>query len=241
MTCLDYEGSQAPLTATKDGDNFKELCDASGVQDITYLRNNECHKENVISHLREIASRCEPDDFFIYFYAGHGANVPDKDHDEDDGQDEALCLVTPDGSISKSAFLVDDEFCDTMTSCLHDETHFIVITDCCHSGTIADLRDPDWSGHKVVALAGCQDDQTSGDTGQGGIMTHAMLCAIQELAEDGDTDYTMAKLYNKILECDDALFGSKQDISLSTTQGYAPKNMAWPLIPSGGFTAPYNK
>lgn len=41
-----------------------------------------------------MAASCEPGDFFVVYYSGHGTNVEDQDGDEEDGNDEALCLRT---------------------------------------------------------------------------------------------------------------------------------------------------
>jgi len=241
MTCLDYKQTENPLTCTIDGDNMQDLLSACGITDITYLKDEECTKENVVAKIQDIAGRCSGDDFFVFYYSGHGTSVPDKDGDEADGSDEALCFVTADGQVSYESCLIDDDFADAVTSCLHDETHFLILTDCCHSGTIADLKSEQWASHKVVAVAGCTDSQTSGDIGKGGIMTHSMLFAIQELLEEGDNDYTVAALYNRTLDRDDNVFDSEQDISISASPGFKANQMSWPLIPSGDYVAPLNR
>ena len=57
------------------------------------------------------------------------------------------------------------------------------MVDACHSGTVLDLQKGGiWGGLKVFCLSGCQDDQFSGDTGNGGVMTHAMLKVLKSSA-----------------------------------------------------------
>lgn len=241
MTCLDYKETEQPLTATADGKNIKVLLDACGVTDITYLENLECTKDNVGDALEAVIDACEEGDFFIYYYSGHGTQVPDKDGDEADGKDEALCLVDGDtGQIGYDTVMIDDDFCDIVTTALAEKPWLpsLIITDCCHSGTIADTTDADWDGLQVVALSGCTDEQTSGDTGKGGIMTASLLYAIDQLQDEGKTDYTVAELYNYTLDNDDLEFASAQDISISASPNFAPNMMPWPLIPKKEWSAP---
>ena len=49
--------------------------------------------------------------------------------------------------------------------------------DCCSSGTVLDLsKGGIWgNGNKVIAISGCQDNQSSVDTGNGGVMTNTLL------------------------------------------------------------------
>jgi hypothetical protein len=238
MTAMDYKQTSNPLTCTIDADNMLELAHACGIHDITDMRDEQCTKEAVCDQIKEIAGRCGAGDVFVFYYSGHGMSVPDMDGDEADGKDEALCYVTRDGQVSRESCLIDDDFADVVTGALDKDTPMLILTDCCHSGTIADIRDAAWSGFQVVAIAGCADSQTSGDIGKGGIMTHSMMCAIQALAEEGEHEYSAATVYNKTLEMDNTIFASKQDISISTPAGCSPKSIPWPFIPSGSYEAP---
>eukprot|EP00927_Polykrikos_kofoidii_P072936 TRINITY_DN6900_c0_g2_i1.p1 TRINITY_DN6900_c0_g2~~TRINITY_DN6900_c0_g2_i1.p1 ORF type:complete len:302 (-),score=47.39 TRINITY_DN6900_c0_g2_i1:125-898(-) len=240
ILALDYPGTGNELTCTKDGQNIAALARACGIQDITTIENNDCHKENVLNMIRTVASRCAPGHYFVFNYSGHGANVADKDGDEDDGQDEALCLVTPTGQIDFNAFMTDDEFADAVTSSVRDDVEILILCDCCHSGTIGDFSNSCWDGYRAVSMSGCLDSQTSGDTGKGGIFTHSLLKAIELLQREGEDNYNIAQIYNTQLDQDDELFDSAQDITIAWSSDLpGPHDMAWPFIPTVQYTAPW--
>eukprot|EP00927_Polykrikos_kofoidii_P018651 TRINITY_DN1866_c0_g1_i4.p1 TRINITY_DN1866_c0_g1~~TRINITY_DN1866_c0_g1_i4.p1 ORF type:complete len:304 (-),score=55.17 TRINITY_DN1866_c0_g1_i4:134-1045(-) len=238
---LDYPGTGNELTCTKDGDNMQILVDACGVQDVNVLYNNDAHKANVIDAIQRVGRACNPGDYFIFYYSGHGTSVPDKDGDEADGKDEAFCLVTEDGKIDWNAFMTDDEFSTEVTSSVSDDVNIIVLADCCHSGTVSDFTSEVWNGKNAISISGCTDAQTSGDTGNGGIFTHSMLMALQELTANGDNDFSVGKLYNRTVKKDDKIFNSKQEISIAWSPQCGPTKMAWPLIPLGPYEAPWQR
>jgi len=244
ILALDYPGSGHELTCTDDGNNMKSLAEQCGIPEdnIVMLTNNECNYGNVDSHIREIAGRCEPGDYFVFNYSGHGANVPDEDGDEKDGQDEALCLVTEEGKLDWDKFMTDDQFAEAVAGSCQDGVKILIMCDCCHSGTIGDFSAPEWEGKQAISMSGCRDSQTSGDTGQGGIWTHSLLLAIQQMQENGNDEYSCAQIYNLQLDKDDATFHSKQDIQMHwTAELGGAEHMAWPFVPAGEFTAPWNQ
>jgi hypothetical protein len=243
ILALDYPGTGNELTCTQDGDNMQELCRMCGVTDVTVLYNNQANREMVLAKIEEIGERCEEGDYFIFNYSGHGTSVPDKDGDEDDGMDEALCLVTPDGRLDFGGFLTDDDFAEAITDACDEGVKILIMCDCCHSGTIGDFQSDmeTWEGHTALSMSGCADDQTSGDVG-GGIWTHSLLMAIQQLQEEGVEEYSIAQLYNKQLAKDDQVFNSQQDIQLKWSKDLGgATNMEWPLVPKAPYVAPYTK
>mmetsp|Transcript_69440 Transcript_69440/g.123748 ORF Transcript_69440/g.123748 Transcript_69440/m.123748 type:complete len:297 (+) Transcript_69440:69-959(+) len=241
VCAIDYKGTSAPLTCTQDADNIIQAARAANITDITYIRDNQCTRDGVLGKIKEVGSKCKSGEYFVFFYAGHGANIPDDDGDEPDGKDEALCTVTETGDIDFSQFVRDDDFATAVTDVCEQGTKILIMCDCCHSGTIGDFGSPCWEGHTAVSMSGCKDHQTSGDTGRGGIWTHSCLIAIQALLEEGKTSFSCAQLYNMQLKKDDAVFNSAQDIELYWTPDLdGAEGMAWPLIPQTGYIAPWN-
>lgn len=238
ICALDYQYTAHPLTCTVDAQNMRQLAAACEVQDVVVMLNEECTAENVRNTIYDVGSRCQEEDFFIFFYSGHGTNVADLTGDEADGQDEAFCFVDPSGHISLDTVMTDDDFSATVTSYVPLQTRILILTDCCHSGTIADLGRAEWTGRDAISITGCLDGQTSGDMGKGGIFTQSMLLGIDKLAQLKQQDYSIGALYNATLKEDEKVFHCAQDIHLETANGCQADAIAWPLIPVGRYVAP---
>jgi hypothetical protein len=130
---------------------------ASGIlQEINDLA-VECHKENI-----QVV--------WIHF-SGHGTRVRDWDHDENDGYDEALVP----SDYTKSG-LISDDYIKRVLRNFPVSTKVICCFDCCHSGSIADLKyrygdkesciienNSKACDANIVMISGCTDTQTSAD------------------------------------------------------------------------------
>ena len=122
----------------------------------------------------------------LFAFSGHGSQVNDKNGDELDGKDEGLFALD-------EKLIVDDELNLIIKQRLKSGVTLFVLTDCCHSGTILDLKynyidylenpkNAETSGN-VVMISGCRDEQTSADAyinGKSqGAMTWAFLANLQ--------------------------------------------------------------
>ena len=77
--------------------------------------------------------------------------------------------------------MIDDDLAKIVSENLNPEIPCLFLVDACHSGTVLDLQKGGiWGGLKVFLLSGCQDEQFSGDTGNGGVMTHALLKVLEK-------------------------------------------------------------
>jgi len=241
INALDYKKTANPLTCTIDAGNIKKLAEVCRVSDLQVMLNEECTKESVEKKIKDIGSRCTSEDVFVYYYSGHGTNILDKSGDEADGKDEAFCFVTPDGQISLESCMIDDDFAKIITTAIPQECLVVVLTDCCHSGTMCDFDNAEWKGRSAVSIAGCLDSQTSGDIGKGGIFSHSMLLAIEKLLRAGDTHFSVGKLFNATLHEDDTIFNSAQDITMQWSDSVKPEAVKWPLVPVDSFKAPLSQ
>jgi hypothetical protein len=71
-------------------------------------------------------------DSVVITYSGHGSFVPDEDGDEPDGTDECLCPY----DIRSKGPVTDDELFD-LFSARQPGAKLLMISDSCHSGTVA--------------------------------------------------------------------------------------------------------
>lgn len=127
----------------------------------------------ILNHLIKIAadSWAEDLEFVWIHYSGHGSYMQDRSGDEADGRDE--CLVPSD--YAKVGLIPDDMICDIFKK-FNPKTRVVCVFDCCHSGTIGDVK-YSWCGSekmtvenkgdntqaKVITISGCLDSQVSMD------------------------------------------------------------------------------
>ncbi len=81
-------------------------------------------------------------DMCVFYYSGHGSQMPAPKEfwDESDGQSETM--VCYDSRLPKGRDLADKELGYLLWKATGDkDVHFLVVTDCCHSGTITRTLD----------------------------------------------------------------------------------------------------
>lgn len=130
-------------------------------------------------------------------YSGHGSHVKDTSGDEKDGQDEVICLL--------DSFLLDDDLRKYLVEPLNPASKLTAIFDCCHSGTVLDLKynygvntvisrdgksktsfsidiDNNYADSRgeVVCISGCLDTQYSADAYINGKSQGALTFSILE-------------------------------------------------------------
>ena len=143
-------------------------------------------KANIVREFTQLLSRAISGDCLLFAFSGHGSQVKDKNGDEADGKDEGIFTLD-------EKLIVDDELNLIIKQRLKSGVTLFVLTDCCHSGTILDLKynyigylenpkNAETSGH-VIMISGCRDEQTSADAyinGKSqGAMTWAFLANLQ--------------------------------------------------------------
>lgn len=87
----------------------------------------------ILSAIGALIAATQSGEIGVITFSGHGTWVPDKDGDEPDGRDEALVPIDM-GDDGKNMIL-DDEL-HVLFSRIAPGATIVLITDCCHSGTI---------------------------------------------------------------------------------------------------------
>lgn len=173
----------------------------------------------IVRRLYELAIASHKDDLDLVWihYSGHGSHVRDTSGDEKDGQDE--CLVPSD---FRTAGLLKDDYLNSLFAQFNPKTRVICVFDCCHSGTIGDVK-YSWEGETIVSienikcaatcraitLSGCLDTQVSmdaygvsGDNKYSGAMTSCLLFVLRSDLEavKGNVFVMVDKLRAKLKE-----------------------------------------
>jgi hypothetical protein len=127
-------------------------------------------KQNILKKYKDLLVNAKAGEKVFFTYSGHGSFRTDLNNDEIDGKDELLITIDKQ-SIS------DDELKTIIDENLPEDVTLFVIFDCCHSGTLMDLKYNYLSGNEelvinekisetksnVFLISGCFDAQTSAD------------------------------------------------------------------------------
>jgi len=245
LVAMDYSHTNRPLTCSIDARNMEELGEQSCVRTLSAIYNEQCTKEAVLQAIRTVGSKCRPDDFFVIYFAGHGANMSDaasEGGDETKGpHDEALMCVNNMGGVSPQTLLSSSELCAEVLGTVPPETRTLFLADCCHYASVVDLSGPQWEGRQAIAISGCQDLQCHSDNIWGGLLTHSLLLAVEKLSRVGRDHYSVGMLFNAALLEDEAVFGGRQDLYIQTAPGMGTDSIAWPFVPPPGYQAPFSR
>jgi metacaspase-1 len=125
-----YQGWSGPLNACEaDAKDMKAIATSKGFH-TTSLLTAAATRQAVADELRRAASQLQSGDIFLLSYSGHGGQLPDRNGDETDQQDETWCLY--DGE------LVDDELYSLLGR-FRTGVRVAVFSDSCHSGTVVKM------------------------------------------------------------------------------------------------------
>lgn len=85
-----------------------------------------------------LTGRAKQGDTALVFFSGHGTQVKDVNGDEPDGLDEAfVCNDIDDKRFAAKQLVLDDELAEWVSAMSVKGVEVVLITDCCHSGTIS--------------------------------------------------------------------------------------------------------
>jgi hypothetical protein len=140
---INYKGTDAELRGCiNDIENIRSIlvnnCDYqdANIRILTEESSIIPTRSNIETQIRWLVSNCMPGDTLIFYYSGHGANVNDRNGDETDKKDEVLIPL----DYEKNGFITDDWLYQNMASRIPNGVKLFGFTDCCHSGTMIDLK-----------------------------------------------------------------------------------------------------
>lgn len=176
----DYGGYSSDLPFTdEDAEKLDEALRRQGVLNPSsvLLTNAQATRASVIAAFDRVARQAGPDDVFLFFFSGHGNQIPTSDPTELDGLSETL--VMRDGEIT------DRELAE-MFGRVNARLSMIVL-DSCFSGGFARnvINRPG-----VMGLFSSEEDLTSAVAGKfqaGGYLSHFLRTGLTGEA-DGDSD-----------------------------------------------------
>ena len=129
-------------------------------------------KANILAELKNLLTTANSGDILFLAFSGHGTTRTDTTGDEKDGLDEMFVPLD-------FNCISDDEIKTFINNNLKKDVTLFALFDCCHSGTILDLRfqyfdsenyDNSTENTKetetignIIMISGCKDNQTSAD------------------------------------------------------------------------------
>lgn len=122
-----YQGWAGKLQACEaDARDMADIARAQKLK-VETLLTRRATRRAVLSRIARAARTLRRGDLFLLTYSGHGGQIPDRNDDEPDAQDETWCLY--DGE------LIDDELYAALGK-LPAGVRVLVFSDSCHSGTV---------------------------------------------------------------------------------------------------------
>nr|AYM54003.1 peptidase C14 caspase catalytic subunit p20 [Pyxidicoccus fallax] len=124
-----YAGWDGALLACEaDAEDMELIARAQDFGTVRKVLTREATRERILKELDEAAQVLQPGDLFLLTYSGHGGQLPDRNNDEVDAQDETWVLY--DGE------LIDDEIYVALSK-LRQDVRVLMFSDSCHSGTVS--------------------------------------------------------------------------------------------------------
>lgn len=93
-------------------------------------------RRNIEDNIKWLVTNCLPGDTLFFYYSGHGAFIKDNNGDETDGSDEVMIPI----DYTTSGVITDDWLFANMVSKVPLNANLWAFMDCCHSGTMLDLK-----------------------------------------------------------------------------------------------------
>ena len=158
-----------------------------------------------LGNIIELAYNKKANKIFIH-YSGHGTYLYDTSGDELDNKDEALVPLD-----YKEMGMITDDLLNDYLSYLPSDCFCVCLFDCCHSGTILDLKyryiekqkniienKKNKLNSNIIMISGCKDQQTSADAFISGKWAGAMTTSFLDTMNKFDHNITCFHLLEEM-------------------------------------------
>ncbi|MCP3139504.1 caspase family protein [Pyxidicoccus xibeiensis] len=126
-----YAGWDGALMACEaDAEDMELIAKAAKFGMVRKVLTKDATRVRIKKELDEAAKVLAAGDLFLLSYSGHGGQLPDRNNDESDAQDETWVLY--DGE------LIDDEIYAALSK-LKQGVRVLMFSDSCHSGTVSKM------------------------------------------------------------------------------------------------------
>jgi len=244
----EYQNSKYNLNyAVADASGFKEKV-SSGLSKITskthtyFIKNSEAIKDNILSKLSEIATVANPQDIFIFYYAGHGVINVGENKEFYIVPTDVVQLYGDDGALAQKGISATQ--LKQAASGIAAQKQLYILDACQSAGALESVAAARGAAEeKAIAqlarstgthwltASGSQQFATEFDELGHGVFTYALLEALSGKADSGDQRVTVnelkAYLESRVPEISEkykgspqypSSFGFGQDFPVSTNQ-----------------------
>jgi hypothetical protein len=116
------------MACEADAEDMELIARGQNYGTVRKVLTKEATRARILKEMDEAARVLQPGDLFLLSYSGHGGQLPDRNSDEVDAQDETWVLY--DGE------LIDDEIYQSLAR-LKQGVRVLMFSDSCHSGTVS--------------------------------------------------------------------------------------------------------
>lgn len=207
---INYKGTRNELDGcANDIKHTSELLSDNGFTDITMLSDDlpdedilEPTKENILAELNYLITHAKPGDTLFFHYSGHGTKTARLSSIVPGKTKSAICPLDMIENNDDRLLIYDDDF-KLIVNRLVPGAKLFVLMDCCHSGTMFDLKTTLNTSRRIApastehgftfVLSACRDYETDADTWDKkrkeniGALTDALLAEVEK-SENGLED-----------------------------------------------------
>jgi len=240
---LDYAGTEYAMSSNvRDGKAMAELGRTHcGVSSIIEHYERMCTPSTLRHAFNQVSSKMRNDDYLVFYFSGHGAELSDDVADEDDREFRengesplGLTLYNKDGTLVEYSCF---QFAELVSGCMNRRGRLLLMFDTPHPTSMIDLVNPMWNDLEAVSLNCAEDKEDAGV----GLFTMSVLYGVQRLQQERDQHYSVGAVFNKMLKEGQRVKTHEEHFWLEHSASATPSSMAWPLLPMCNYSPPVKR